>query len=53
MNYPHLHHLGFKLLCVWMFYQSLTYMDLSITQREQQTRYLRTISENTSKHTNY
>ena len=33
VNYPKLHHLGFKFICTWYVFNSLVYMNLSVKQQ--------------------
>jgi hypothetical protein len=33
VNYPTLHHLGFKILCGWYVFNSIQYMNTSIEQK--------------------
>jgi hypothetical protein len=47
MNYPHLHHLGFKLLCGMMMVRSVHYMDMVVYQQEEQIKLLKRIQNNT------
>jgi hypothetical protein len=49
MTYPHLHHLGFKLLCGIMMVRSVQYIDMALYQQEEQIRLLRLIQRNTAK----
>jgi hypothetical protein len=49
MTYPQLHHLGFKMMCGFMFLRTLNYMVVSEYHLASQTTLLETIRNNTRK----
>lgn len=46
MKYPEFHHLGFKLVCGFMFYESWYYMRFSLMQQQKQIELLQRMQAN-------
>ncbi len=51
MPYPEFHHLGFKFLTGFWFYQTIKYMNTSLYLQEKQTKLMMDLSEKSTPRT--